>query len=246
MIINGIRSTTVDLSIWGSAGVGPGTQLFLVYTSYFCVLSSGVTLEFAITAMSMNASCTPNLTYTRRGQLQACVATAGDVCGEAQGLVAHHKLKINSDKTEFMVITTLHYQTTYRALQPAVSVGGISVHAASSLGNLGVIMDSTMDMHGQIQSVKCAMFHHLRTISNIRRFLDRDTCVKAVLSLVMSRVDYCNSLLVGQSAAVYSGDCSWPRTTPPAWRWVCADVIMSRQDWRGCTGCRSTSESATN
>ena len=116
-----------------------------------------------------------------------------------------NKLKINSDKTEFMVITTPHYQTTYRALQPAVRVGGIRVHAVSSLRNLGVIMNSTMDMHGQIQSVKCAMFHHLRTISNIRRYLDRDTCVKAVLSLVMSRVGYCNSLLVGRSASAPRG-----------------------------------------
>ena len=56
-------------------------------------------------------------------------------------------------------------------------------------------------MHSQIQSVKRAMFHHLRTISNIRRFLDREACVKAVLALVMSRMDYCNSLLVGQSPA---------------------------------------------
>ena len=48
-----------------------------------------------------------------------------------------------------MVITTPHYQITYRALQPAVSVGGIRVHTVSSLRNLGVIMDSTMDMHHQ-------------------------------------------------------------------------------------------------
>ena len=80
-----------------------------------------------------------------------------------------------------------------------------AVHAVSFLRNLGVIMDFTMDMHSQIQSVKCAMFHHLRTISNIRRFLVRDTCVKAVLSSVMSRVDYCNCLLVGQSAAALRG-----------------------------------------
>ena len=41
----------------------------------------------------------------------------------------------------------------------------------------------------------------------MRRFLDSDTCAKAVLSLVMSRVDYCNSLLklVGQSAAALRG-----------------------------------------
>ena len=106
---------------------------------------------------------------------------------------------------EFMVIATPHYQTTYRALQPAVMVGGIRLHAVSSHRNLGVVMDSTMDMHGQIQSVKCAMFHHLRTVGNIRRLLDRDTCVNAVLSLVMSRVDYGDSLLVGQSAAALRG-----------------------------------------
>ena len=116
-----------------------------------------------------------------------------------------NRLKINSDKTEFMVITTPHYQTTYQALQPAVCVGGVRVHAVPSLRNLGVTMDSTMNMHAQIQSVKNIMFHHLRTISSIRRFLDKDTCVKAVLSLVMSRVDHCNSLLVGQSVAALRG-----------------------------------------
>ena len=116
-----------------------------------------------------------------------------------------NKLKINNDNTEFMVIITAHYQTTYGVLQLAVCIGGISVHAVPSLHNLGVIVDSTTDMHGQIQSVKCAMFYYLRTISNIRRFLDRDTCTKALLFLVMSRVDYCNSLLVGQSAAALWG-----------------------------------------
>ena len=106
-----------------------------------------------------------------------------------------NRLKINSDKTEFMVITTPHYQTTYQALRPAVCVGGVSVHAVSSLRNLGAIMYSTMNMHAQIQSVK-SIIHvlPLRTVSSIRRFLDKDTCVKAVLSLVMSRVHYCNSL----------------------------------------------------
>ena len=141
--------------------------------------------------------------------LERCVA-------EARVWMLTNKLKINTDKTEFMVITTPHYQITYRALQPVVCFGGISVHAVSSLHNLGVIMDSTMDMYGQIQSVKCTMFYHLHNISNIRRFLDRDTCARAVLSLVMSRVDYCNSLLVGQ-CAVALRDCNWPRTMPVAW-----------------------------
>ena len=34
--------------------------------------------------------------------------------------------------------------------------------------------------------------------------------------------------------------------TPPAQWWVCAGLTMYLQHWRRCTGCRSTSESATN
>ena len=204
VIINGVRSTTVDLSTGVPQGSVLGPLLFLVYVIPLrSVIGRHPGVHHHGYADDRQLYTQFNLrdvdSYRHALQrLEMCVE-------EVRVWLLTNKLKINSDKTEFMVITTPHYQTTYRALQPAVSVGGIRVHAVSSLRNLGVIMDSTMDMHGQIQSVKCAMFHHLRTISNIRRYLDRNTCVKAVLSLVMSRVDYCNSLLVGQSAAALRG-----------------------------------------
>ena len=204
VIINGVRSTTVDLSIGVPQGSVLGPLLFLVYV---IPLRSVIERHPGVRHHDYADDRQLYTQFHLRGQdsykqvlqqLEMCVE-------EARVWMLTNKLKINSDKTEFMVITTPHYQAIYRALQPAVCVGGISVHAVSSLRNLGVIIGSPMDMHGEIQSVKCAMFHHLRTISNIRRFLDRDTCAKAVLSLVMSRVDDCNSLLVGQSAVALRG-----------------------------------------
>ena len=204
VIINGVRSTTVDLSTGVPQGSVLGPLLFLVYVIPLrSVIRRHLGVHHHGYADDHQLYTQFNLrdvdSYRHALQwLEMCVE-------EVRVWLLTNKLKINSDKTEFMVITTPHYQTTYWALQPAVSIGGIRVHAVSSFHNLGVIMDSTIDMHGQIQSVKCAMFHHLCTISNIRHYLDRDTCVKAVLSLVMSRVDYCNSLLVGQSATALRG-----------------------------------------
>ena len=44
----------------------------------------------------------------------------------------------------------------------------------------------------------------LRNISHIRRFLTTDVCTTLTCSLIMSRLDYCNSLLHGISSALLS------------------------------------------
>ena len=194
---------------WGPAGVGPGPPILLgvCHTSAFSHRASPWSSPSPLCRDDRQLYTQFNLrdvdSYRHALQrLEMCVE-------EVRVWLLTNKLKINSDKTEFTVITTPHYETTYRALQPAVSFGGIRVHAVSSLRNLGVIMDPTIGRHGQIQSVKCAMFHHLCTINDIRRYLDRDTCVKTVLSLVMSRVDYGNSLLGNASKLLTNFGSTW-------------------------------------
>ena len=78
-----------------------------------------------------------------------------------------------------------------------LSMGGEVVKATEALRNLGVTFDSTTVMHGQVNSIKRSAFYDLRSISKIRHFLDGDTCIKAVLSLLMSRLDCANALLAG-------------------------------------------------
>ena len=56
-------------------------------------------------------------------------------------------------------------------------------------------------MGARIKNVKRDMYFHLRSIKRVRHFLDRNTCIKAVVSLVLSRLDYCSVLLIGKSSA---------------------------------------------
>ena len=113
-----------------------------------------------------------------------------------------------------------------------LSVGGVTVPASQTLRNLAATMGSTMRMDVHTRSVKCAIYTPiLRSIKKIRHILDLDTCNKAVLWLVLSRLDYCNVPLVGKAAAslhdlqVYPKLCchshhwtghAWPHHASPA------------------------------
>ena len=54
-----------------------------------------------------------------------------------------------------------------------------------------------MSMSPQIISLSSSITYHLRNITRIRRYLDFDTCNHVVRSLVLSRLDYANALLLG-------------------------------------------------
>ena len=67
----------------------------------------------------------------------------------------------------------------------------------ASVRNLGVTLGSTLSLHQHVMNV-CRVAHlELRRINSIRNLLSIDAVKTLVCSLVLSRFDYCNSLLVG-------------------------------------------------
>ena len=70
---------------------------------------------------------------------------------------------------------------------------------SNPIRNLGVTFDSGMTMAAQVSNtVKSANFH-LVNINRACRLLADDATKLAIHTLVMSRLDYCNSLLIGIS-----------------------------------------------
>ena len=111
-------------------------------------------------------------------------------------------LKLNNEKTEFMVITSPHN----KRWMPNVSlqIGDNIVHPSSSVRNLGIIFDNVLRMSPHIVSLSRNVTFHIRNITRIRRFLDNDTCHHIVRSLVLSRLDYGNVLLTGANSKYIS------------------------------------------
>ena len=107
-----------------------------------------------------------------------------------------NKLKLNEDKTEIQVFGTP--QRVGQVNIQALSIAGVSVVVSNTaVVNLGVAFDSELDMSSQISKTVRSAQYHLRNIGRIRNRLTTDAARTLVQSLVISRLDYCNSLLYG-------------------------------------------------
>jgi len=108
-------------------------------------------------------------------------------------------LKLNEDKTELIIITSK--QMVYDAFNIIIGNNVISPSSPPPR-NLGVYIDSHLSMDYHVTMVSRSINAALFKISKIRKYLDTDTCNQLINGLMLSRLDYCNSLLYGANDAV--------------------------------------------
>ena len=107
-------------------------------------------------------------------------------------------LKLNDEKTLSLLLRT----PTVRHLSNIsdIIIGDNNITPSPSARNLGAIFDKHLTMKAHVNSVCRSSFFYLHNISSIRRVLNMKTTVIIVQALVISRLDYCNSLLCGLPA----------------------------------------------
>ena len=77
-----------------------------------------------------------------------------------------------------------------------ICIEGENISFSDNVRNLGVYFDCTFSMEHHVQQLCKSLFFELRKISHMRAFLNEASLQKLVTSFVLSRMDYCNSLLV--------------------------------------------------
>ena len=105
------------------------------------------------------------------------------------------RLKMNTAKTEFIYFD--NNRQLEKCTANTINVVGDLILRTDSIKYFGVQMDSNFNFKQHINS-KCqsAMFSFLR-IKSLRHLLDEGTTSCLCLSLCISHLDYCNSLLYG-------------------------------------------------
>ena len=108
------------------------------------------------------------------------------------------KLKLNPEKTEFIIIGQKAIRESLAPNFPAPHLQN-NISPSVEVKNLGVIFDSDNSFDNHIAKVCRACYYHLRDLRRIRKFLGVETAILLANVMVSSRLDYCNSLLYGVS-----------------------------------------------
>ena len=103
---------------------------------------------------------------------------------------------MNEDKTDVLLVTAKRI-VNLQHLPKFTNINSTCVKFSPAVRNLGVTLDSTLSLHQHVMNICRVAYLELRLINSIRNLLSVDAVKTLVCSLVLSRLDYCNSLLVG-------------------------------------------------
>ena len=110
-------------------------------------------------------------------------------------------LQLNGSKSEILLVGT---QEKRRAVGPSLSSGltiaGAPISLSSSSKILGVTFDPSMSFDLHISEICKSANYHLRALAHIRKYLSVSSAKLVATSIISSRLDYCNSVLMGLSA----------------------------------------------
>ena len=189
MSVNGVISEFCHLVFGVPQGSVLGPHIFCTYLLPLGSILQHHKLDYHIYADDTQVYCSTNLLNPQDDlkRITACVA-------DIRTWMIQNKLKINDDKTEFLILHSSHKEFTANL---NFEIGQTLVKPSDTCRNLGVIFDSHMKMENQIQSICQSVNFHLRSINSVRDSLTDEATVLLVHALITSKLDYCNSLLHG-------------------------------------------------
>ena len=166
-----------------------GPILFVVYTSTLVLLleAHGVGYHFYADDTQL---------YIHIDDIQDCKEKLVLLLDDIGKWMTERKLKLNNSKTEIAIIKG-NLRSDKEEDFGVLNLGDAELIPVESVKNLGVIFDSTLSFRNHINSVVKICNYHIRNLYSIRKFVNRESILTLVQSLIVSKVDYCNSLFLG-------------------------------------------------
>ena len=103
-------------------------------------------------------------------------------------------LKLNDNKTELMLVTSKRTKH-HHGLLTSITIGNAQIPFKKSVKTLGFTLDCHLTMNAHVSNIALTCYFELRRLASIRRFLTSTATVTLVSAFVLSRIDYCKSLL---------------------------------------------------
>ena len=171
-----------------------GPLLFSLYTT---PLSKIIRLHLHI-KFHFYADDTQLYIHLSHKNASAALAKLNACLHDIQGWMSLSKLKLNPEKTEFIVFGSKTQRQKISSNFP-VSILGSLLHPVDSVRNLGVWFDAEFSFSEHVKRTCTVCFLQMHDLRRIRQYLTPEVAVLAANALVSTRLDYCNSLFMGLS-----------------------------------------------
>ena len=112
-------------------------------------------------------------------------------------------LKLNDNKTELMLVISRRTKHLH-SLPTSITIGNAQVPFKQSVMNLCFTFDCHLTMNARVTNIARTCYFELRRLASICRFLTSTANATLTFAFVLSRIDYCNSLLFGSTHDVTS------------------------------------------
>ena len=109
--------------------------------------------------------------------------------------MSSNRLSLNSSKTRLIWLGTR--QQLIKLDYDLLAKKFLQFTFSTNVRDLGVTLDSTLSFAAHISNLSRSSFYHLRRLRAIRRSVPSPIFSSMVHAFICSRIDYCNSLLIG-------------------------------------------------
>ena len=196
--INDCFSEVFELEYGVPQGSVLGPLLFNIYirSVYTHVEMSGFTIKGFADDHQLYVSFSPDFQYHFLGDRIRLVLT------RINEWMNCFFLKLNQSKTQVIVFGPASIRKKILINGVFVENDATCIRFKTVVKNLGIFLDSEMSFADQVKSVVSKAFFSIKTIARIKSFLTSKEKCTLLTALVLSKLDFCNSLYYGINSSL--------------------------------------------
>ena len=179
------------------SGIPHGSVLGpILFTMYIKPLSAIIDSHSAVNHsfaddLQLQMSASTDGISERLHSMQSCIC-------DVNAWATANMLKLNDNKTELMLVTSKRTKHLH-ILPTSITMGIAKIPFKQSVRNLHFTLDCHLTLNAHVCNIFRTCYFELRCLASIRRFLTCTATATLVSAFVLSRIDYCNSLLFGST-----------------------------------------------